>query len=151
MSFAFEYEYVSLIRKAAVGVPYVGLRSPSLGLLVLRCFSATPQAGEGLMEHSLRPESCCFTTPPIFSIHLLQSHVPSAWGGGGHRQKTVSIPDLTSHWGGSEARWWRGSWGGSLWSMWEPNIFDKESLASCTPPAPAGHPRHASSLGCPAC
>ena len=43
-------------------VYHFGLRAPSPDLLVLHCFLATSLAGEGFLEHSLRPQSHTFFT-----------------------------------------------------------------------------------------
>lgn len=87
-------------------------------------------------------------TLPVFSNHLLQPRYHWHGAGVATSRKQSPSPDFTSYWEGQETKWWRGSWGGSLWGMWvwELSICSKESLASRTPPAPAGQPRHASSM-----
>lgn len=44
-------------------------------------FLAAPQAGEGLMEYSLRPVSCFLYSPHQASVSTAPAWVPSAWVG----------------------------------------------------------------------
>ena len=96
---AFEHKYVSLIsikgKQPLVCCTLASGPHPQ-DLLVLRGFLAAPQAGEGLVEPSLRPASYSLYSLHLASVSTAPAGVPAAWAGvatGGEQSPSlISFP-----------------------------------------------------------